>query len=49
MKYMLFIKERKITERNYLGIDFGTKKPRIYMGEAKDDLWQYSSWSPYAK
>ena len=35
MKYMLFIREKD------QGIDFGTKKPRIYMGEAKDDLWQY--------
>lgn len=37
--YVVYQRER--SERNYLGIDFGTKKPRIYMGEAKDDLWQY--------
>ena len=42
--YVVYQRER--SERNYLGIDFGTKKPRIYMGEAKDDLWQYVAGVP---
>ena len=42
--YVVYQRER--SERNYLGIDFGTKKPRIYMGEAKDDLWQYITGVP---
>ena len=42
--YVVYQRER--SERNYLGIDFGTKKPRIYMGEAKDDLWQYIAGVP---
>lgn len=37
--YVVYQRER--SERNYLGIDFGTKKPLIYIGKARADLWLY--------
>jgi len=31
--------QRERSERNRLGIDFGSRSPRMYMGKAREDLW----------
>ena len=33
------IYQRERSERNGLGIDFGNRSPRMYLGKAREDLW----------
>ena len=36
---ILIVHQRERSERDMLGIDLGSSKPRIYLGKAREDLW----------
>lgn len=36
---ILIVHQRERSERDMLGVDLGSSKPRIYLGKAREDLW----------
>ena len=36
---ILIVHQRERSERDMLGIDFGSANPRLYLGKAREDLW----------
>jgi len=36
---IFIVHQRERSERNMLGIDFGSSNPRLYLGKAREDLW----------